>query len=44
MRSPMIMDVDVDWDAFEEIATEAWRLSAPKKLLAMFDAGAAAAR
>jgi hypothetical protein len=38
------LDVDVDWDAFEEIAAEAWRLSAPKKLLATFDAGAAAAR
>jgi hypothetical protein len=34
------LDVDVNWDAFEEIATEAWRLAAPKKLLAQFDAAA----
>lgn len=32
------LDVDVDWDRFEEIATMAWRLTAPKKLLAAFDA------
>jgi len=31
------LDVDVDWGAFEEIVTEAWRLTAPKRLLAPFD-------
>ena len=39
------LDVDdVDWDRVEEVVEDAWRLVAPRRLLARYDAGSGAAR
>ncbi len=32
-------DIDPDWDEIEEIVVESYRLVAPKRLVAVFDAG-----
>ena len=37
------LDVAVDWDEIAEMAEESWRLVAPKRVLAAFDASRAAA-
>ena len=34
----MRLDVDVDWDEVAAIVEESYRLIAPKKLVAIFDA------
>jgi len=33
------LDVDPDWDEIAEIAEESWRIVAPKRAIAAFDAG-----